>query len=322
MRLIKISTQELPEKDRIPATQDVYASIADVDIEPCGQAAVRADLRVRELHNTVIAETSCSPCISRRTPEQSTDGNDDVVLCIITGGGFIRRRKGGKETHYLPGDAYLGPNDVPSERRIHKHTSFVDVAMPRAMLTPQVTDLDGLLEKKLCWTPALMLMMRYAQGLIHDIGDLPPAMAARCECHMLDLAAMALGADQNSSMTGCGAARLDVLKADIIANLLRADLSVRMIAARHGISPQYLRALFNRDGMTCRNFVLNQRLEHAYRRLVDPRHANKRISAIAFESGFGDLSYFNRSFRQHYDMTPSEARAIGRNQVPLTPASK
>ena len=34
----------------------------------------------------------------------------------------------------------------------------------------------------------------------------------------------------------------------------------------------------------------------------------RRISDIAFECGFNDLSYFNRSFRRRFGLTPTAAR--------------
>lgn len=33
------------------------------------------------------------------------------------------------------------------------------------------------------------------------------------------------------------------------------------------------------------------------------------ISSVAFEVGFGDLSYFNRSFRKRFGRSPSQVRA-------------
>jgi AraC-like DNA-binding protein len=45
----------------------------------------------------------------------------------------------------------------------------------------------------------------------------------------------------------------------------------------------------------------------AHRMLVDERFAGP-ISAIAFDSGFSDLSHFNRTFRRRSGMTPSEVR--------------
>jgi AraC-like DNA-binding protein len=38
------------------------------------------------------------------------------------------------------------------------------------------------------------------------------------------------------------------------------------------------------------------------------REAERRISDIAFDCGFNDLSYFNRCFRRRFGLTPSAAR--------------
>ncbi len=37
--------------------------------------------------------------------------------------------------------------------------------------------------------------------------------------------------------------------------------------------------------------------------------ASRKIADIAAAAGFNDLSYFNRTFRRHYDATPSAMRA-------------
>jgi AraC-like DNA-binding protein len=42
--------------------------------------------------------------------------------------------------------------------------------------------------------------------------------------------------------------------------------------------------------------------------LVDLRFGDRSISAVAYEAGFGDLSYFNRTFRRRYGATPSDVR--------------
>jgi AraC-like DNA-binding protein len=45
-----------------------------------------------------------------------------------------------------------------------------------------------------------------------------------------------------------------------------------------------------------------------HRMLSDPRLADRSIGSIAFDVGFGDLSYFNRTFRGRYGATPGEIR--------------
>ena len=51
--------------------------------------------------------------------------------------------------------------------------------------------------------------------------------------------------------------------------------------------------------------------------LRDPRFAERTITAIAYEAGFGDLSYFNRAFRRRYGETPSDVRAAAVRFLPL-----
>ena len=38
---------------------------------------------------------------------------------------------------------------------------------------------------------------------------------------------------------------------------------------------------------------------------------------LAFESGFGDLSYFNRRFRRRYGRSPSEVKRTAQSMPPL-----
>jgi AraC-like DNA-binding protein len=54
---------------------------------------------------------------------------------------------------------------------------------------------------------------------------------------------------------------------------------------------------------------LQKRLAAADLMLRDPRYADRNISAIAFEAGFGDVSYFNRIFRRRFGVKPADARA-------------
>jgi AraC-like DNA-binding protein len=45
-----------------------------------------------------------------------------------------------------------------------------------------------------------------------------------------------------------------------------------------------------------------------WKRPSDPHLAGHNLSSVAFDVGFGDLSYFNRALRQRYAATPMEIR--------------
>lgn len=70
--------------------------------------------------------------------------------------------------------------------------------------------------------------------------------------------------------------------------------------------------LFEEDGSSFSAFVLTERVTRAHRMLLDQRYAHLNIAQIALESGFGDVSYFNRAFRRHFGAKPSDFRQAAR----------
>ena len=74
------------------------------------------------------------------------------------------------------------------------------------------------------------------------------------------------------------------------------------------MTPRYVQRLFEAEGTTFSEFLLQQRLARAHRLLCEPEASAAAISTIAYDVGFGDLSYFNRRFRRKFGMTPREVR--------------
>jgi AraC-like DNA-binding protein len=126
--------------------------------------------------------------------------------------------------------------------------------------------------------------------------------------------ARAGGEAGQTGASGIRAARLHTIKSDILENLRQRSFSIHGVASRHGITVNYVRQLFAAEGVTFSEFVLQQRLAAADLMLRDPRYADRSISAIAFEVGFGDVSYFNRIFRRRFGVKPADARAAARQR--------
>ena len=145
-----------------------------------------------------------------------------------------------------------------------------------------------------------------------DLVLAPPELRHLVVTHIHDLVAMVIGTTRDGAAVagerGVRAARLAAIKADIVEHLGH-DLTLVAMAARQHVTPRYVQLLFESEGTTFSEFVLEQRLARAYRMLGDPRYAAATIIAIAFAAGFGDVSYFNRAFRRRYGATPSDARS-------------
>ncbi len=86
-------------------------------------------------------------------------------------------------------------------------------------------------------------------------------------------------------------------------NLRLEDLSQLV-----GMSPSAFSRFFKlRTGKSLSDYVLDIRLGYAARMLVD---STKNISEICYESGFNNLSNFNRIFKSRRGSTPRDFRAL------------
>ena len=310
----RFSTDDLPERDRLPVWREAYGrSIVKLDLEPVGEGPLRIEGHIQALPNLAIASFSSSPAKVTRTRAQASDSNDDLVLVIADGS--IMFHQGKKEVELKADEALLWSNAVAGGCLNNEPIDgLLTLAIPRTVLTRTLANLDDTLMQRIARdNEAMRLLGGYVRILQGEIGNMSPELKAASSAHIQDLMVLALGANRDAAHLARGrgvrVARLQALKADILANLTRRDLSIDRLAARHGISPRYIRALFDSEQTTFTDFVLHQRLARAHRCLEDVRFAGYMISTIAFEAGFGDLSYFNLAFRRRYGLTPSEIRA-------------
>ncbi|HWY48040.1 MAG TPA: AraC family transcriptional regulator [Bryobacteraceae bacterium] len=83
-----------------------------------------------------------------------------------------------------------------------------------------------------------------------------------------------------------------------------ATLTLGGLAQEAGLSPYHFLRTFERlTGLTPHQYVLRARLREAAIRLADTERRAK-ILDIALDSGFGDVSNFNRAFRAEFGVTP------------------
>jgi len=299
--------------DRFEAWREIIGrALMKVRIEQLRGERYFGDLTLRALPELCVSSGMMGGMKLGR-PASLID-NDDLVMSVSLSGDFYghqRDLKLGKGQAVLLSSAQTGLVSLRDER-------FLIFRMPLRAMSPMVGNLDRVLARPIpCDNEALRLLVGYADTLRKMTALTSPDSRRAAATHIHDLVALAVGATRDATEVANGrglrAARLAAMKADIAGQLGSASLSIDAIAKRHRVSPRYIQLLFEGEGTTYSGFVLESRLFHAYRILTDPRLARRPIISVAFDSGFQDLSYFNRTFRRRFGTTPSEVRAAAQD---------
>jgi len=127
--------------------------------------------------------------------------------------------------------------------------------------------------------------------------------------HLTDLAALGLGARGDLAIAaqrgGLRAVRLKAVLMILEQRFAEPDFSAQKLALAAKLSERYVNELLYEAGASFTVRLTELRLRKAADLLAGPEG---RISDIAFDCGFNDLSYFNRCFRRRFGLTPSAAR--------------
>jgi AraC-like DNA-binding protein len=286
-----------------------------VSLEPIANLACGADIAMRRPPGLGLQFGTVWGNRHRHTPDDVAQGIDDLSIHMnLSGLSVVTGR--GREITLRDGDAVLFSYAETRTVTRPGPVRHCIVRLPRAELSPLVPRIDDAVMKAIpSGTGVLSLLSNYATALIDDPAVASPQVGRLVAAQLCDLIAVTLGATNDAAALaegrGIRVARLRAIKDDIEAHLTDGDLTSVGVARRQRISDSYIRKLFESDGTSFSEFVLTRRLVRASRMLTDRRWVDRTIASIAFECGFGDLSYFNRTFKRFYGAPPSEIR--GRN---------
>lgn len=313
-REIRFSSNLLPERDRLPYLRETFGrSVVGLDLQPHQDYPVEWAATMHQFKALSVGSMRSSPIASHRTRPLLADGNEDLLLSVNLSGVCLASQAG-RECRLDAGAAALmscaevGVLDRP------RPTRYLTLFMPRRSLhgITTVNPEDALARPIPADNEALRLLVDYVETGLGKQPIAAPQIRQLFATHVHDLVALAVGATRDMSdvahQRGLPAARLSAIKGDIVAGLGSERLDVAGIARARGVTPRYVQMLFESEGTTFTQYVLDQRLTRARRMLAEPRFDHWTISAIAFEVGFGNLSYFNRVFRRQFGMTPSDLR--------------
>ncbi|MEP7211169.1 MAG: AraC family transcriptional regulator [Alphaproteobacteria bacterium] len=313
------SSKDLPahlgDRPRFNLWRDIFsAEIASMEFGMSENLPFQVTFQANPVGPLMYAKTFGTITRGARTARDiGTDTEDCYWLFLNMGdrpmGGTYAKR----EVVVAPGGAFLDAAEPQDMIGGGDRNNWVNVGIPKPLLDAsfaRIRDRHGLEIDP--GHEALQLMRGYL-GLI-DAGRFPshPDIATHMAATIVDLVGLATGAKGDEAdlagLRGLRAARLEAVLAHIRGNYVDPALSAQSVGRSLGLSARYIQDLLATTGSGLSDRVLEMRLQHARTLLGSRQYMAMRVAEIAFASGFGDISYFNRRFRMRFGCSPGAAR--------------
>lgn len=316
----RMSAAMFPEQDRLNTWRELFGrQFLRLDIDPLDEEPFRFDVDYVSLPNISLSSGTISSVSCTRTMELVDDQTDDLIL-LIPQSGQLEAFERGREASVASGDA-LVRRSCETGRTVSTSGQYLTLSIPEAAVELHVGDFSrfgfAVLPHE---NQTLNLLHSYLRMLLRN-ELVPPAqdhsgqyMGEMIARHIHEMTGLLLGASRDhweiSGETGGGlfAARLAAIRAEVNRHATDPDFSVHHVARRLEITPGYIRKLLATEGQRFSDLLRSTRLDFAHRMLRAPHCRHIDITGIALQSGFSDISYFNRSFKQRFGMTPSDVR--------------
>lgn len=283
-----------------------------LDAEPGSAERIDCTVEVARVGALSFGSAHGESCSFMRTRPLLNDGCDDLVLVTAAAGEVLTIQRG-RATELKTSQMSLMALDDIAECALGAVGRFTALRIPRRDLLSVYAESEDKLSKPLVASTRLGDIVADYFSLCASAGVSLDAVGQQTMARqMTELVGLLLRGDEaarpSTLYEGYDAARLRLIQAQALDRLNDSGLTIVSAARRAGVTPKKVQRLFEPTGTTFSEFVLEQRLLLAHRLLSGPSNRHKKIGSVAQDAGFGDLSYFNRTFRKRFGMTPSEWR--------------
>ena len=311
-RVETFSTAGQTRADRLAYWNDVATStIGPLVIDALDRDSFQASLKRVCLRNCEIVAPTSNPATIRTQP---TGAASSVLNLQVQHRGRSSTRFGDRICTLDAGDFMLFDPSCASVLQFSETTQAIVVRLPTAEAegrVPGLREMAGVPVRGNAGAGAMLSrFIRAAWTQLESEDDLGWAESL---CDVIwPLAEMAYAGVRSSRPPNTPREhRQRELFAYIDSHFLEANLTARRIANELSVSTRYVQIMFAESGTTPSSYIQSRRLDHAAQLLAQTRR-DASITAVAFDSGFNDLSTFCRVFRRKFGIAPRDYRAGAR----------
>jgi len=310
---IVLTTDDLKPDEREAFWRHVMSdTFAPVTIRDMAEGDVAGSIKGHWAGRLLVTDVQSTGQDIRRTPRLIRTADNAFFQVAIVADGIGRIDQDGRQAVLHPGDCVLYENTRPFQWLFDSDWDVWVFSLPSDAVRLNESERRLISARRLDGTAGLTgVVSRFLLDLARHSKDLPAAQSERVLAHASDLVVTLLSDCLDDSARVRGAVQRSLMlriKDYIDQRLCDPALGPAEIAAAVNISTRYLHKLFEAEHHTVALYIKGLRLDRARRDLLDPRLAGRPISTIAYACGFGDLTGFNRAFKQAYAVSPRELR--------------
>ncbi len=242
---------------------------------------------------------------------QASTKNDFVIGLLISGS--VTLTQGTGQAFLRPGDMAIFDSTREYAIEVLQGFDALWIGVPRHRLEGRLTAVTEVLAQRIdggCGIGHVASNM--LRAALDEAPQLRPAEANRIANHLLDLLSLALASPDRTvpqaNQSRYVSSTLRRVQGFIDNHLDDETLTPEVIAQAHYVSVRYLNKLFEREGTSVARWMRLRRLERCRSDIENTSQARQKISDIAYNHGFRNISSFNRLFKSYFGCSPRALR--------------
>lgn len=308
-----ISSDDLKSKDIFQTYREIVREhFVPSETRQMGEGRFHAHIEATRIGENVITRSSFNGQSIKITPQTIRQHDkQDFLSIVLRVSGTARSAQYDRSIIQRPGDIVLFDSARPVDFEYPDDTQSIFIELPRkpieAMLGSAALYAGMAIDGR---SAGAVMAQGFFENLLRVEESLTPDMAQRMMGIGTDLLIANLAERMAQEPPASVQSTLIVqrAKAYVDANIDRPTLSPAEIAMATGVSLRHLQQLFTDRGIRIAEWLWHRRLQIAARRLTDPRNAHVPIGTLAYACGFNSQSHFNRRFKDHFQVSPTEYR--------------
>ena len=310
--VVNLSTNQVPSWERVDFWREMVCRLfAEVELSSrlganfWGEMVGRrwGEMRITDVH-------AKAQSVQRRLREARCEEQDSYFAVLLLAGTELVEQDG-RETMLHPGDMTIYDATRPHRLVFSSDFRKLILNIPRHALRQRVAGMERFTALRIPARKGVAAVTsEFLKSFANNAEHLSPSETAGLAEQALDLLALTIASvrpadpcfSPSRSMSLCR------VKAFVEQHLADPDLSAEAVSRGVGLSSRYTNRLFEGEGSSLMRYVWKRRLARCRSDLLDPAHADHRLSEIALHWGFNDLSHFSRTFRQQFGLAPREFR--------------